>query len=149
MSKVHLKNLPKLKLGDLLRRRKMLLNKFLGEFGITTHEGLVARCDRMGVLPPTVEEFKLAVGSAAPVNNPSEGVVVLEAPPVIDDLTGRRIDPDAPAFPGVVVITSHDEEPTFEDAVGEGEEPLLIEPTEFTQKKPRKKKEATKANDDE
>ncbi len=148
MTKVFLKNLPKLKLGDLLRRRKMTLKHLLGEFGITTYEGLTARCDRMGVLPPTVEEFKLAFGTEQ-VNNPSEGVVVLEPPPVIDDLTGRRIDPDAPAFPGVVVITSHDEEPTFEEAVGEVEDPLLIEPTEFTQKKPRRKKEATKASDDE
>jgi hypothetical protein len=74
-----LKNLPKLGLPDLLRRRKMTLKQFMSEFGITTYEGLVARCTRMGVWAPSLNDFKK---EALPdyVNNPQEGVVVVDAP---------------------------------------------------------------------
>jgi hypothetical protein len=138
MTKVYLKNMPKLKLGDLLRRRKMSLKQLLGEFGITTYEGLVIRCDRMGVLAPTLDEFKLAFDTG-PVNSPTEGVVVLEPPPVIDEISGRKIDPEAPVIPGVFVITE------THDVVEDVEETLSVEPTEPTQKKTRKKKEAIQA----
>ena len=143
MSKVTLKNMPKLKLGDLLRRRKMSLRQLLDEFGLTTYEGLVIRCTRMGVLPPTEADFKVAF-PIGPVNSPTEGVIVVEAPPVIDDITGRKIDPEAPAVPEVRVIT----EPlgqllTSVQTTGEVDVAPPGEPTEPPQKKLRKKKEAT------
>lgn len=138
--RVPVKNMPRLKLADLLRRRKMSLRALLDEFGITTYEGLVIRCARMGVLEPTEAEFKVAYPDP-PVNSPQEGVIVLEAPPVVDDITGRKIDPEAPVEPVVKVVT----EPAqllHNDVLGE---PLLQleEPTELPQKKLRKKKEAT------
>lgn len=138
MTKVVVKNMPKLKLGDLLRRRKMTLKHLLSELGITTYEGLVIRCERMGVSPPSVDEFKVAFDTG-PVNSPTEGIVVLEPPPVIDEISGKKIDPDAPVMPGVFVIT----EPASDTLQHwDVDDVLLGEPTEPPQKKPRKKKEA-------
>lgn len=76
MSRIQVKNLPRLKLSNLLRRRKMTLRQLLDEFGITTYDSLIERCNRMGVAPPDENEF-LAV-APVPVNNPSEGVFVIE-----------------------------------------------------------------------
>ena len=76
MSRIQVKNLPRLKLSDLLRRRKMTLRQLLDEFGITTYDSLIERCNRMGVAPPTENEFSVVAPS--PVNNPSEGVFVIE-----------------------------------------------------------------------
>lgn len=139
--RVVVKNMPKLKLSDLLRRRKMTLRAMLDEFGITTYGGLLVRCDRMGCAFPTEAEFKIAYPDK-PVNSPTEGVVVVEAPPVIDDITGHKIDPEAPVVPEVKVIT----EPLGQflprafsvTNVAPSEEP--IEPS---RKKPRKKKETS------
>lgn len=87
-----LKNQPRLRLADLLRRRRMQLQQFLAEFGITTYEGLCERCRRMGVAPPELQDFEAVIPPTAKVNNPTEGVVVLEAPPVIAESTGQEID---------------------------------------------------------
>lgn len=76
MSRIQVKNLPRLKLSNLLRRRKMTLRQLLDEFGITTYDSLIERCNRMGVAPPTEDEF--LVVAPIPVNNPSEGVFVVE-----------------------------------------------------------------------
>lgn len=124
MSIIKVKNLPRLKLSDLLRRRKMTLKSFLDEFGITTYEGLKNRCDRMGVAPPEQLEFEKIFGSSAPaitINNPTEGILVVE--------------PET--APDVVVITG-----------AEVEEPeLASEPSsgsfEWTQKKSKKKKDVS------
>lgn len=89
MSKIKVKNLPRLKLEDLLRRRKTTLAKHMKEFGITTYEGLLERCSRMGVEPPSQQQF-LSVAPTV-VNNPQEGVVVLEAPPVIEEASGKKV----------------------------------------------------------
>jgi hypothetical protein len=113
------KHQPRLKLSDLLRRRKTTLKQMLLDRGISTHQALVTWCDRIGVVPPTEEEFKAAWPT--PVNSPQEGVVVLEPPPVIDEHTGHQIDPDAPVEqPGVLVLTDHpflSPEPEQEDTV--------------------------------
>jgi len=119
MSRIKVKNLPKLKLSDLLRRRKTTLNIFLKEFGITTYESLFERCDRMGVEAPSMDEF-LSVNQPI-VNNPAEGVVVLEAPPVIKESTGKEII----------------------------EEVLDPEPTELFKKKQKKKKDSNSGEVDE
>jgi len=104
--RVVLKNQPKLTLAHLLRRRKTTLAKFVTELGVTTHGGLQQWCDRMGVVAPTAEEFVHAFPAAAKVNSAREGVVVLEAPPVIDEPTGTPIDPDAPVSQPGVSFTS-------------------------------------------
>jgi hypothetical protein len=126
-----LKNQPRLKLSDLLRRRKMTLKQMLDEHGITTFETLVLRCNRMGVTPPSEDDFYAVV--KRPVNSPQEGVVVLEAPPFVEEQTGREIDPEAPVEqPTVTVLTDTPFEPPVRNALVELERP---------QKKPRKKKE--------
>lgn len=84
--KVTIKNLPKLSLKDVLRRRKMTLRNHLDEFGITTYDGLMNRCNRVGILPPTKEEF-LEAYPDEPVNNPQEGIVVLDVQPQIATTT--------------------------------------------------------------
>jgi len=83
--KINVKNMPKLKLSDLLRRRKMTLQQFLNEFGITTHEGLSLRCARMGILPPDASEFETLFPSSKAVNSPQEGVVVIETNTVVSE----------------------------------------------------------------
>jgi len=141
--RVVVKNMPKLKLSDLLRRRKMTLRALLDEFGITTYGGLLVRCERMGCAPPTEAEFKVAYPTGPIVNSPQEGVVVLEPPPVIDDISGRKIDPEAPVAPEVKVITEPLGQLLPRVSVTETDVAPSEEPTEPSQKKPRKKKEAT------
>jgi len=89
-------------------------------------------CGRLGVMAPTQEEFDAARPITERVNSPQEGVIVLEAPPVIDEISGKEIDPEAPvAAPGVVVVTDKP-----------GVKPALVKlsaPTEDTQKKSTKK----------
>ena len=118
--------MPRLKLADLLKRRKMTLKQFLQEFGITTYDGMLIRCHRMGVEPPTEVDYALTMPPR--VSSPTEGVVVLEAPEVIDELTGKSIDPAGPTSPGVTVKWSA------------AYEPELV-PIKDTQRKPRKKKD--------
>jgi len=76
--KINVKNMPKINLNDLLRRRKMTLIQFLNEFGITTYEALLSRCERIGVNPPDLEEFTTIFQSTNVTNNPQDGVVVIE-----------------------------------------------------------------------
>lgn len=79
MTIIKMKNAPKLKLSDLLKRRKSSLVQFLKEFGIASYEGLCGRCDRMGVQPPAETEF-LAL-KIPMTSSPSEGVVVVDVEP--------------------------------------------------------------------
>ena len=99
------KHTVKLLLSDVLRRRKTTLRTFTDSFGLTTYAGLDIMCARMGVVTPTKEEFDVARPPTEQVNNPQEGVVVLEAPPVIDEITGNKIDPEGPVVSDVIVVT--------------------------------------------
>lgn len=127
---VHLKNMPRLHLADLLRRRKTTLKQFIDESGVQTYEGLVNRCVRMGVQPPSDIEFKAI--KPVVVTSPQDGVIVLEPPPVVDEISGRKIDPDAPVtLPGVETV--FDVPPTTD--VRTQEEPTIVT------KKRRKKKD--------
>ena len=121
--KMTVKNMPRLELGNLLRRRKMSLKQFIDEHGITTYEGLAARCSRMGVVPPDVKAFNATL-PPLPVNNPTEGVVVIEPMRIIAE-SGAIIADDVPPVPPVAPFG----------------------PTEDTQKKTKKKKDEAKAND--
>lgn len=138
MALIKVKNLPRLKLADLLRRRKMSLPQLLSGFGITTYAGLVNHCNRIGVLPPSESEFKVASPNP-PVNNPQEGVVVLGPLPeyYVDEISGKRIDPAAPVLPEVKVVTDIVIAADDTDVV-----PYLTVP-EGPQKKSRRRKEAT------
>jgi len=97
MSLIKLKNLSRLKLTDLLRRRKMTLRDFLDEFGITTYMGLCIKCDRIGVSTPDEEAFDKV--NIKFVSNPQEGVVVVEPIDVIlSERTGEVINDNTDAF---------------------------------------------------
>ena len=123
---------PRLRLADVLRRRKTTLRAFIDSLGLTTYGALDIMCGRLGVMAPTQEEFDAARPITERVNSPQEGVIVLEAPPVIDEISGKEIDPDAPiAVPGVVVVT---DKPVVKPALVK-----LSAPTEDTQKKNSKK----------
>ncbi len=84
--------MPRLKLVDLLRRRKMTLLELLNSFGITTYSGLSNHCARIGVVTPTEDEFKIAF--PFPVSNPQDGVIVLEALPAPDGDVEQSDDPE-------------------------------------------------------
>lgn len=59
----------------------------IDDFGVVTYAGLVGWCDRLGVVPPTQEEFDAAMPPVL-VNSPQEGVIVLE--PLPDDVPYLR-----------------------------------------------------------
>lgn len=137
MTRIHLKNEPKLRLADLLKRRKTTLKLFLDAHGISTLEGLKELCHRLGVQSPTPEEFHAVVPHVPVVSHPQEGVVVIEPLPVIDAETGRRIDIDAPVTaPELKVVTSSEEDAPWV-------------PTDASQRQQFKKPKATKKQDDE
>ena len=105
MSRVKLKNKPKLTLAYVLRRRKISLTQFVQDSGVQSYAGFSKLCLDMGIAPHTEEEYNREVKPKL-VTSQQDGIVVLEPLPVIDDLTGRQIDPDAPVLkPGIEVIT--------------------------------------------
>lgn len=72
------KSYSRVTLLDLLRRRRTNLSKFISDNGIVTIELLNSRCESMGVIPPSEDEFLKARGSKIPTcSSPSEGVVVV------------------------------------------------------------------------
>ena len=104
------KHQPRLKLSDLVRRRKTTLKQMITDRGLTTYAALAHWCARIGVLPPTEKEFNDVM--PPPVTSIQEGIVVLEAPAFTEEQTGRDIDPEAPIDePGLVVLTDHPYEP--------------------------------------
>lgn len=140
--------MPRLKLADLLRRRKMSLVQLLGEFGITTYAGLVVRCERLGVMPPSEDDFTSAfVDRSKPVNNPQEGVVVVEAPPVLDEISGKEIDPEVPVLPGIKVITTSTNDRSVHQLHDIDDHQTV--PTEVTHKKLRHKKKDNHSSGEE
>jgi len=83
-------NLPAISLVDLLRKRKMTLEKFVNEFGLASFESLKIRCERMGVAPPS-EELYNSVKSTVVVNSPPDGILVMEAPKFIAENSGKEL----------------------------------------------------------
>ena len=71
--------LSKVTLANLLRRKKTNLKRYIEENGIVTYELLTLRCNSMGALPPTEDEFKVAkgLGTEYDVSSPTEGIVVM------------------------------------------------------------------------
>jgi hypothetical protein len=102
--RIVLKNQPRLRLADVLRRRRSTLKALVGELGVSTYAGLEIWCARMGLVPPTDDEFSVIFPSK--VNSPQEGVIVLTPPPVIAEPTGQPIDVEPIKEPETV------EEPT-------------------------------------
>jgi len=83
MSKVVVRNLPQIKLSDLLRRRKSDLKKFVNDLGISTYDALKENCTRIGVQPPLEDEW-LKVRDDF-VTSPTEGIVVIDPLPLQED----------------------------------------------------------------
>jgi hypothetical protein len=110
---VNLKNMPRMRLADLLRRRKMTLAQFVKESGIQAYGAMIDRCRALGVQPPSEEEYLVVV--PVPVSVQQDGVVVIEA-----------LDP-----------VSTQQEFEFDPHFGQ----IEVEIPD-TQKKPKKKKES-------
>jgi hypothetical protein len=91
--KVH--NLPRIKLSDLLRRRRTNLKAFLLDQAITTYASLVERCDRLGVQFPSEAEFRATKNPL--VSDPTEGVVVVQQRQL--KKTNKRLPTTAPPPP--------------------------------------------------
>lgn len=128
MSNIRVKNVPRLKLGDLLRRRKMSLKTFMDEFGVTTYEALTFRCKRLGVQEPEESEFNAL--NMPLVSDPSEGVIVLSAP--LEASEPHRSRNELVHVPTPEVLELPEQEPV---------------PLEGTQKKSKKKKEDLPADE--
>jgi hypothetical protein len=91
MAKITRKNATTaIKLSDLLRKRKITLSKFIVDFGLHSYESLKTRCERIGVAPPDIETYKKAKGSDV-INSPTDGIIVLDFPKIIDEKTGEEI----------------------------------------------------------
>lgn len=96
--RIVLKNQPRLRLVDVIRRRRTTLKTLANELGLTTYSRLETWCDRMGLVPPPEEEFNVTFPTG--VNNPQEGVI----PPssVITEQTGLDSNEDTDYTPGTV-----------------------------------------------
>ena len=90
MNNMKLNNMPKLQLSTLLKRRKMTLKMMLDELGITTYPALCNQCSRMGIVAPDEAEFN-RVQPARNVNDPDEGVIIVEPMRVVAESSGRYI----------------------------------------------------------
>lgn len=76
------KSLSKLRLVDILRKKKKQLRTYLMETGIVTYERLLRSCDSIGVTPPSEKEFMNAMGNplTPEFSSPTDGVLVLNPP---------------------------------------------------------------------
>ena len=92
MSRYKIKGLPPIKLVDLLRKRRITLQKFVKEFGIVTYQTLVQKCEKMGVSAPDEKDFKEACGGT--FSSPQEGLIVLDPPELIKE-SGEKIKVDS------------------------------------------------------
>lgn len=73
-----LKNLPRLTLHDILRRRRSTLENFVKDSGVQTFERLVILCNKIGVVPPPEEEYNALYPRT--VNSQQDGVIVVGSP---------------------------------------------------------------------
>lgn len=79
------KSLSKVELTNLLKRKRTSLSSYLKESGIVTYDLLVKRCNSIGVVPPSEDDFKKAKGTTLyEYSSPTEGIVVLQ--PKQDDV---------------------------------------------------------------
>jgi hypothetical protein len=97
MSKYLLKGVPPIKLVNLLKKKKVSLKDYLKNVGIVSYNTLLQKCEKMGVAPPSEEEFNCSVEGKV-YSSPQEGVIVLEPQKLVKELTGEKIEVDF--FPG-------------------------------------------------
>lgn len=88
--RVNIKNMPKLNLLSLLKRRKSTLKKFIDEAGIQSYVSLVDTCDVLGVQPPTEHEYTQLFPQQ--VTSHQDGIIVLgDIDPVIHENIKEKI----------------------------------------------------------
>lgn len=92
MSRYKIKGLPPIRLVDLLRKRRITLQKFVKESGIVAYQTLLQKCEKMGVSAPNEKEFKEACGGT--FSSPQEGLIVLD-PPELTKESGGKIKVDS------------------------------------------------------
>jgi len=110
MSRFKIKKLPPIRLVDLLKKRRTNLKNFLSSYGVVSYSTLLQKCSNMGVSAPSEKEFKEVLGVAAEASSPQEGIVVLDPPTLLKELTGEKIGVDdvldfQQQLPEVIVIT--------------------------------------------
>lgn len=117
------KNISRVTLNDLLRRKRTTLSKFIKDNGIVTYDLLVNRCNSMGVVSPTEEEFNTITGNDKlySVSSPTEGVVVLDPPAIISDYSGKII-PDVTDVVKIDIVESTSNDQTDLLAVDDSQE---------------------------
>lgn len=91
--RLHQRSLSKVSLMDILRRKKKTLKNFLNDTGIIAYETLLERCSSMGVMAPDIELFNETVGKKSEIefsaSSPTEGIVMLEPPLIVEENTGK------------------------------------------------------------
>lgn len=148
MSNVKLKNMPVLTLADVLRRRKISLETFVHDLGVQSYEGLVLWCNDFGVQPPSEDAYNEIRPEVR--TSQQDGVVVLDPPPVIDEQSGREIDPDAPVtVPEVKVVTKPEDNDVVMSNDNKDDNDSGSEPTNQPRKRRNKKKVNTVIKNDE
>lgn len=135
MSRFKVKKLPPIRLEDLLKKRRTNLKQFLSSYGIVSYSTLLHKCETMGVSPPSESLFKEILGPAADASSPQEGVVVLDPPKLLKELTGEKIlvDESADFHPVEIQVLTVDQEAEIVD-----EQKSLEETKIFSKRKKEK-----------
>lgn len=98
---------PRIKLDSLLKRRKATLAQWITDVGIHTYDQLACQCRKMGITPPSKEEFDAVAPKDITVA--TEGIVYVDVEPVsvISEKTEQPID-----------ISPQYEGPLFDEDIG-------------------------------
>lgn len=128
-NKKKLRNKPGLSLQNLLKRRKISIERFMKDFGIVSYAALSEKCGRLGVLTPAYDDLKHIFSEMPSINDPSDGIVVLPVPQLIDDKLGKSIDgvddeSDHERSDVVVIVDEQDLDISLSNASGEHVWPL-------------------------
>jgi len=91
MARYKIKGLPPIRLIDLLKKRRITLQKFVKDSGISSYQTLLLKCEKMGVSAPDEKQFSEAVGGL--FSSPQEGVIVLDPPDLVKD-SGEKVKVD-------------------------------------------------------
>ena len=103
MANYRIKGLPKIKLTNLLKKRRTTLKEFLKNSGIASYQTLLSKCEKMGVESPSEVDFNLALGNV--VSSPQEGLLVLDSPSLVKDSSGDQIQVEKFEIPEVIEET--------------------------------------------
>jgi hypothetical protein len=92
---------PSITLAHLLKRRGHTFGSWMTSAGISSYPEVLRWCTKIGVLPPTEDEYKAF--RPQPQTAPADGIVVCEAPQVEE--VGSPLDTiQADAPNGIIVV---------------------------------------------